>query len=504
MAGFDNDVVYGTNVDFTGTTPVLPRVLNPGELLIGSSIAPRIRVATLTAGANITITNGDGTIQIDATGGGAGTMTGLVPDAATAPGTNPVLPNGGGNIIITGGQIAASALANVIRTNSLAANTMTIEIQRSTTAAVSTPADNGVSHFDNTIFTVGVGGFVSLVGGSVPPAQKFDIDIATGAGTDPVVPSALGVVTITGGQVATGTTANVIRTHSTAANSYTIEVQRSTTAAASTVALNGVSHYDDTIFTVGADGFVSLVGGAVPPAQKFTVDAVLFPGVNPVVPDATGNITFSGTQVTAGTVATGIRTRSIAPNSMRVEAQISQAVAGSDPTKNGISHFNSAQFTVDANGFVSSTGGGGTGAWQFIETKTSAATFLTFNTSLSTFTELMFVWNPLGNSTVVGLEFNASADNGATLISGINNAGSLPNTSFIAAVAGPNQSGYLLIENTPGTLSRIAQGLSMASGGGGSLQAFNILSGSAKINWIKFFPTGASGTFGGDITVYGR
>jgi len=43
-------------------------------------------------------------------------------------------------------------------------------------------------------------------------------------------------------------------------------------------------------------------------------------------------------------------------NTVTVVAQISQAIAGTDSTKIGLSAFNSAQFVVDANGFVSTNG----------------------------------------------------------------------------------------------------------------------------------------------------
>lgn len=83
-------------------------------------------------------------------------------DAFTAPGTNPVLPDGSGNVTITGGQVAAGTTSNVIRTDSLAANTYTIEIQRSQAVASSTVGDNGVSHFNSDDFTVDANGYVSL------------------------------------------------------------------------------------------------------------------------------------------------------------------------------------------------------------------------------------------------------------------------------------------------------------------------------------------------------
>lgn len=87
-------------------------------------------------------------------------------DAHTNPGTNPVLPDSTGNVTVTGGQVAAGTTTNVIRTDSLAANTYTIEVQRSQAVATSTIGDNGVSHFNSADFTVDSNGFVSAIGGT--------------------------------------------------------------------------------------------------------------------------------------------------------------------------------------------------------------------------------------------------------------------------------------------------------------------------------------------------
>ncbi len=73
MAGFANDanldeIVQCNNVDFTGNPQAAAQVTLNGQLLIGSTVAPHIRVSTLTAGSGITITNGNGTITL-ASGG---------------------------------------------------------------------------------------------------------------------------------------------------------------------------------------------------------------------------------------------------------------------------------------------------------------------------------------------------------------------------------------------------------------------------------------------------
>lgn len=94
------------------------------------------------------------------------------------------------------------------------------------------------------------------------PVVGFTVDAFTLPGTNPVIPDAMGLVTITGGQVAAGTTSNVIRTDSLAANTYTIEIQRSQAVASSTVGDNGVSHFDSANFSVDSNGFVSLLSQA--------------------------------------------------------------------------------------------------------------------------------------------------------------------------------------------------------------------------------------------------
>jgi hypothetical protein len=69
MPGFANSVMYADNVQFNGSDSPASVTLN-GQLLIGSTAAPNIRVATLTAGTGIAVTNGAGSITISATGGG--------------------------------------------------------------------------------------------------------------------------------------------------------------------------------------------------------------------------------------------------------------------------------------------------------------------------------------------------------------------------------------------------------------------------------------------------
>lgn len=138
-------------------------------------------------------------------------------------------------------------------------NTVNIDIQYASAAASSIAANAGVASFNSADFIVDANGYVSSSGGGA--SLSFGVDASTVPGTNPVVANGSGLVTITGGQVAAGTTANVIRTDSLAANTYTIQVQRSQATGSSTIGDNGVCHFNSSQFTVDANGFVSSTGG---------------------------------------------------------------------------------------------------------------------------------------------------------------------------------------------------------------------------------------------------
>ncbi|MES2875442.1 MAG: hypothetical protein V4708_17090 [Bacteroidota bacterium] len=76
------------NMSFDGTPRGGAMTLD-GQLFIGSTASPHIRVATLTQGSGVTITNGNGTISISATGSG-GTVTSVsgTADRITSTGGN--------------------------------------------------------------------------------------------------------------------------------------------------------------------------------------------------------------------------------------------------------------------------------------------------------------------------------------------------------------------------------------------------------------------------------
>jgi len=106
VPGFDGDPIYGSvvyaqNVDFSGTSLYegSAQVTQNGQLLIGASVAPYIRVSTLTStGGTVTITNGAGTINLESV---AETATTYQTNSGTATPAAAILNVLGGSTGIT-------------------------------------------------------------------------------------------------------------------------------------------------------------------------------------------------------------------------------------------------------------------------------------------------------------------------------------------------------------------------------------------------------------------
>lgn len=101
MAGFRNNILFCTNVDFSGGFPVTGKVTEDGQLLIGAGSAPFIRVAKLTStGGTLSIGNGPGTINLEA---GASVPTTFNTDSGSAtPAANILTVTGGVGATTTG------------------------------------------------------------------------------------------------------------------------------------------------------------------------------------------------------------------------------------------------------------------------------------------------------------------------------------------------------------------------------------------------------------------
>lgn len=122
---------------------------------------PIANVLEILGTGGITTDGSGNTITISLAGGGSA-IEEIGVDASTAPGTDPVVPDGAGLITVTGAQVSSNTVgANVIRTNSLAVNTYTIEVQQAGESGVENTSLNGVSHYNSGQFNVS-NGFVSL------------------------------------------------------------------------------------------------------------------------------------------------------------------------------------------------------------------------------------------------------------------------------------------------------------------------------------------------------
>lgn len=276
---------------------------------------------------------------------------------------------------------------------------------------------------DGTTIDINASNQLHVIGGVF--SEQFTLDASTPPGTNPVVPDGSGNINITGGQVAAGTTANVIRTDSLAANSYTIQVQRSQAVASSTVGDNGVSHFNSAEFTVDANGFVSLTGGGSA-IESIAVQT----GTSPIVPTAGGLVTINGASVAAGT--NPVRSDGTGPNTLAIEVQRAQAIASTNATNVGLAAFHNTRFTVDANGFVDLNG---SGVGETITGDTGGAlspiagnwNIITNVAALNAGSSVAFA----GSGSTLTLNVTDSTDNTYVgLQSGIASAGSAENSGF--------------------------------------------------------------------------
>lgn len=246
------------------------------------------------------------------------------------------------NLNVLGGVVAAGT--NPFRSIG-SGSTVTYQAQISQAIAASNATNIGLSAFNSAQFTVDANGFVGLIGGGVA-ADSF----AMQTGTSPVVPTAAGLVTFSGAVTAAGT--NPVRTDGTGANTMVLEVQTSQALAAADATKIGLSNFDSAAFDVSATGFVQLNGGGIA-ATAFDVQANTAPGTDPVVPTAAGVVVINGAAVANHSVV--LETRSRAANAYNLEVQYATSAAATDATKSGVAHFDSAAFSVDANGFVTAS-----------------------------------------------------------------------------------------------------------------------------------------------------
>lgn len=248
----------------------------------GSVVYPNATTGNVnvSAGAGITVTGTPETLTIALAGGGTA-IDEIAVQAATLPGVTPVDADATGLMTVNGAVVAAHSVP--IETHTRALNAYNVEVQRTATSASTDATSQGLSSFNSTQFTADANGWVNLAGGSTAPILGIVVDANTAPGTPTVIPAS-GNITVTGAQVAASTVgANVIRSDSLAANTYTMEIQQSGSAAAKDTTKNGVAHFDSDNFS-NDQGFVSLSAGV-------TVSSFLA-FLNATVNNVTGDGTF--------------------------------------------------------------------------------------------------------------------------------------------------------------------------------------------------------------------
>ncbi len=161
-------------------------------------------------------------------------------------------------------------------------------------------------------------------------------------------------------------------------NTVTVIAQISQAIAVADSTKVGLANFDSSHFGVDIDGFVTLIGGGL------AVDEVgVQTGISPVVPTASGLITINGAVVAAG--SNPVRSNGTDANTLALEIQRAQANAGSDVTRVGLCHFDSDEFAVDPNGYVTLVNQG-SGSGQTIGAVTDDIVTIDLGTTPGTFT----------------------------------------------------------------------------------------------------------------------
>lgn len=232
----------------------------------------------------------------------------------------------------------------------------------------------------NTIFPDGGGNFDIVAGSGVtitPGTNEITIGLTGGStaidsvevliGGGPIVPNGSGQIAING--LLYGAGPNPVATYYGGPNNVVVGVQTSQAIASSTQENVGLCAFNSSQFAVDANGFVSLLGGGQA-VDSFTLQA----GTTPCVPNSSGLITLSGAAVAAG--STPIQTNGTAANTATIQVQRSQAIASTNASNVGLCAFNSSQFGVDANGFVTLSGSSGSAIKSVnVQTFTASGTY---------------------------------------------------------------------------------------------------------------------------------
>lgn len=248
--------------------------------------------------------------------------------------------NSGGALTPTGGNwniLGSTAIAGSTPVTTVGSvSTLTVKVQISQGIAATDVAKIGLCNFDSAKFSVDVNGFVTTNGSTIPNTITGN----TGGALSPTS----GNWNIVGNSSVSGT--NPVQTTGSG-STLTVNVQKSQALAAADATKVGLCNFDSARFSCDVNGFVTLNGSGAGETITGQSGGALSP--------TSGNWNISGSSTAAGTspvVTSG------SGSTLTVNVQKSQAIASTDATKVGLANFSSAQFSVDANGFVTLLGGG--------------------------------------------------------------------------------------------------------------------------------------------------
>lgn len=194
MPGFDNQVLFARNVDFTNNYPVTGQITQDGQLLIGSTAFPNIVAGFITStDLSVTVTNNPGNIDLsvsatsitfDADSGSASPSAGIInivgagSTTTSASGNTITISSSGGGGGITWSAIGASqtlavnngyfctsgaTLSLALPVTSALGDTIEITLDGSSGFTITQSAGQSIK-LGNQTTTAGVGGSISSTG----------------------------------------------------------------------------------------------------------------------------------------------------------------------------------------------------------------------------------------------------------------------------------------------------------------------------------------------------
>lgn len=263
----------------------------------------------------------------------------------------------GNTLDILGTSVAAGT--NPVFTTG-ATNVVTIEVQTSQAIAASDATKVGLAAFNSTDFTVDANGFVTFSGAGAT-------ETLTGNSGGAVSPTANNINTVGTGSItiAGNPGTSTLTTQLTGLTNHSLLVGAGTATITNLgVATNGQlpigsTGADPVLATLSSTGgTISITNGAGSISLDVNgskVGETITGNSGGALSPTAGNWNILGASTAAGTTPV---TTAGAGSTLTVDVQKSQAIAATDATKIGLSAFDSADFTVDANGFVSASSTG--------------------------------------------------------------------------------------------------------------------------------------------------